>query len=179
MDEHELTADHMTKQCKNFLELVEISIGNDKQPLFDGADPDILYYSDFGDTNDAYNNVLPYGEDIQDQKMVEVNKAYIEQLYYYIEDKLVIQGKYYIPVLDQVTHRKWDASSNRIGEEHSNPIIHTRIYKLKIPDRRVDEYAVNIIIDDLIEQVDDQRKNNEILENIVAFHPDPVVGITI
>ena len=49
---------------------VEVKNGNDKQHLFDGTDPDILYYSIFGDTNDTYNNVLPYGEDIQNQKKV-------------------------------------------------------------------------------------------------------------
>ena len=67
----------MTKQCRDFMERVEAKIVNSKQPLFDGTEPDIVYYSAFGDTDDADNNLLPYGEDIQDQKEVEVNEAYI------------------------------------------------------------------------------------------------------
>ena len=53
---------------------VEAIIGNAKQPLFDGTDPDRLYYSDFGDTNDSDKNFLPYGEDIQYHKEVEVSE---------------------------------------------------------------------------------------------------------
>ena len=32
--------------------------------MFDGEEVDRVYYSAFGDTKDAENNVLPYGEDI-------------------------------------------------------------------------------------------------------------------
>ena len=70
----------MTKQCNNFMGCVEDKIGDSKQPLFDGMDPEIVYYSAFGDAGNSENNVLPYGEEIQDQKEVEVNKAYIEAL---------------------------------------------------------------------------------------------------
>ena len=47
----------------------------------------MLYYSAFEDSDDADDNVLLYGKDIQDQKEVEVNKAYIESLdnYYWIQ----------------------------------------------------------------------------------------------
>ena len=37
----------MTKQCKNFIEFIEAKTGKSRQPLFDGTDPDRLYYSDF------------------------------------------------------------------------------------------------------------------------------------
>ena len=50
------------------MESVEAKIGNAKQPLFDGTGPDRIYYSAFGDTNDADKNVLPYGEEMQYQK---------------------------------------------------------------------------------------------------------------
>ena len=57
IDEHELTFDYMTEKCKNFMELVEAKIGNAKLSLFDGTNPDIIYYSDFGDTGDAEKNL--------------------------------------------------------------------------------------------------------------------------
>ena len=59
------------------MERVEAKIVNTKQPLIYCTDPDILYYSAFGDTNDVEDNALPYWEDIQYQKEVEVKEAYI------------------------------------------------------------------------------------------------------
>ena len=57
----------------------------------------------FGDTGNDDENVLPYGEDIQEQKEVEVNGAYIEALDSYIEYTVVVTGKYSIPVLTEYT----------------------------------------------------------------------------
>ena len=56
---------------------MESKIENTKKPLFDGTDPDRVYYSDFGDTNDADDSVLPYGEENQDHKEAKVNDSYI------------------------------------------------------------------------------------------------------
>ena len=46
-----------------------------------------------------------------------------------------------------------------------------------LPDGRVDGYAVNIIIEKLIDQVDDQVWYTGILEPIVSFCRDPDVAI--
>ena len=108
---------------------MEDKSGNDKQHLFDSTDPERVYYSDSGDTNNDDDNVLPYGEDIQYHKEVEVNEAYIEALDNYIGSKVVVTGKYYIPLLVQVKLRKLDTSGSPIGEEHSNPILNTSLYK--------------------------------------------------
>ena len=52
----------MTKQCKNFIECMKDTIGNTKQPLFNGKYLDRVYYSDFGDTDNSYKNVLLMGK---------------------------------------------------------------------------------------------------------------------
>ena len=88
------------------MERVEAKIGNAKQPLFDGTDSDRVYYSDFRCTYDADDRILIYGEEIQDQKEVKVNKAYIEAIDNYIGAKIVVPGKYYIPILAGAKHRK-------------------------------------------------------------------------
>ena len=115
---------------KNFMERVEAKNLNTKIPLFYVTELYRVYYSVFGDTNDADNNILPYGEDIQYKKDVEANEAYIEALDNYIGAKLVVPGKNYIPVLARLKCRKWDALGNPIGEERSNPILDTRAYEL-------------------------------------------------
>ena len=73
--------------------------------------------------------------------------------------------------------RKWDASGNPINEEHIKPILETGVYKLEFPCGRVDEYAINIIIDNLIDQVDDQGRDTGILEEIASFRHDTDVDI--
>ena len=47
------------------MEGVEAKIGNAKQAIFDVTDTGRVYYSVFGYTYDANDNVLPYGVDIQ------------------------------------------------------------------------------------------------------------------
>ena len=49
--------------------------------------------------------MLPYGEYIQDQKEVEVKKAYIEELDDYIVFNVVVPGKDSIPVIARVKYR--------------------------------------------------------------------------
>ena len=48
---------------------------------------------------------------------------------------------------------------------------------MKFSDGRVDEYAVNIIIENIIDQIDDQGWDTVILEDIVAFCADKDVAI--
>ena len=100
--------------------------------------------------------MLHYGEETQYQNEVKVNEDYIEAFDNYIGSKVVVPGKYSIPFLARVKRRKRDALVNPIGEEHSKPILVTRIYELEFPDWRVDEYVVNIIIENIIDHVDDQ-----------------------
>ena len=109
------------------------------------------------------------------QKEVEVRDSDIDALD--IGAKVVVHGKYSIPVLSWVKRKKQDSSGKPIFKEHSNPILDTRVYELEFPDVRVDEYAFNIIIDNLIDQVDDQGWDIGILEEIVAFRRDPDVDI--
>ena len=48
---------------------------------------------------------------------------------------------------------------------------------MELPNRIVDEYGVNIIIDNIIYQVDDQVLDAGSLDDIIAFRRDPDVAI--
>ena len=52
----------MKKRCKNIIEHVGAKTRNSKKPLFDGTEPERVYYSFFEDTEDSEDNVLPYEE---------------------------------------------------------------------------------------------------------------------
>ena len=146
--------------------------------FFNGMDPDRVYYSDFGDIDDADDNVLLYCEDIFDQKEIKVNKNCIEALDNYIGAKVVVTGKYYIPVIARVKLRKRDTSVNLINKKHSNPILEKRVYEFELSDGRVDEYVFKIIIDNIIDQIYDHRWDTGVLEEIVAFRCYHDVAIT-
>ena len=75
--------------------------------------------------------------------------------------------------------RKRYALDNAIGEEHSYPILDTRIYELELLDGRVDEYVVNVIIENLVYHIDYQGWDTRILEEIVSFCSDPDVAIPV
>ena len=48
---------------------------------------------------------------------------------------------------------------------------------MELPKRIVDEYGVNIIIENLVDQIDDQWWDAGILEEMVDFFHDPDVAI--
>ena len=64
--------------------------------------------------------MLHYVKEIQEQKEVQVNKAYIEELDNYIGAKVVVPGKYYISVLARGKLRKRCVLSNLIVEEQNH-----------------------------------------------------------
>ena len=70
--------------------------------------------------------MLLYGEEIQDQKEVEVSKACIEALCNYIGAEVFFPGKDSMLVLSKLKPKKWDASGNPICDDYSNPILDTR-----------------------------------------------------
>ena len=70
-------------------------------------------------------------------------------------------------------------NGNPIGLRNPNPILDTRNYEVELPDRSVETYAVNIIaesfmsnVDDegnfflLIDEIIDHRKNDEAVDSI-------------
>ena len=87
----------------------------------------------------------------------EVDMPYLEQLDEYIGLKVVIPGSTpdTEPVLAIVKGRKRDSDGNPIGIRNAKPILDTRIYQLEFPDGRVEEYGMNVLIENLMSQIDD------------------------
>ena len=46
-----------------------------------------------------------------------------------------------------------DDKGQPIGSPNTNPIIEYRIYELKFPDERVEEYSINDIIENMLDQI--------------------------
>ena len=135
----------MVASCNQFMETVESKIGNSRLPNYDSKEPCSIYFTTFGEDYDVDDNALPYGEEIQDIKMNEIDDAYIDSLDKYIRAEVVVPGKDSPSVLAKIRNRKRDTSGIPIGEANQNPILDTRIYEVEFPDGRVEEYSTYTI----------------------------------
>ena len=176
--EDELNSDFMKQNMERFMKSVEDRIGNHKTGIFDPQAPIQVYYDNFGDDRSEDDLVLPYGDEIIDAKDHEIDEAYLDSLDTYIGAKVVVPGRDAIPVLATVRGRKRDALGNPIGTSNPNPILDSRIYELEFPDGRVEEFALNTILENLIAQTDDDGWDMGLLDEVVDFRRDPSVAIS-
>ena len=65
----------MVKRTSNFTQSVEGQIGNHRQPIYDLFDPNRIYFAAFGDQPDEVNRLLLYGEEIMDQKTMDIDDS--------------------------------------------------------------------------------------------------------
>jgi len=68
--------------------------------------------------------------------------------------------------------RKCDSDGNPVGKRHTNPILDTHIYEVQFPDGHVEEFAVNVIVENLYSQVDDEGKQFLLLDETVKHRKD-------
>ena len=160
-----------------FMENVESKIGNHKTGIFNMNDPQAVYFEAFDEAPDADDNDEPFDEELIDIKHQEIDDAYLDSLDNYINAKVVIPGRDAVPVLATVRNRKRDAAGNPIGTSHSNPILDTRIYELEFPDGRVEEYSLNVIVENLVAQTDDDGWDTGVFDEIMDFRVDDKVAV--
>ena len=181
----DLLSDSMKSITTSFTSSVEDKIGNYRQPTYDEAKPESIYYHAFGDTSDIddnaeFVNVTPSGELIDAPLVADQNDAYFDDLDEYINTQVVVPGRDGATnVLARVARRKRDSSGNLIGKSNSNPILDSRIYELEFPDGRVEEYALNSIVESLYTQVDDEGFDTGIMDEIVGHRVDRTIAIPI
>ena len=177
IDDTDLSTVHMKEECKRFMTSLESKIGNHKEGIFDHDNPDVIYYNAFGDDLASDENALPYGDEILDTKIETIDEPYMEALDTYIGAQVVIPGKDSIPVLAKVIKRKRGLDDLPVGEHNQNPILDTRIYELQFPDGRVDEYAVNILAENLLAQADNDGWDCGLLEEIIDMRKDEDIAV--
>jgi hypothetical protein len=59
-----------------------------------------------------------------------------------------------------------DCNGNPIGVGHSNPVLDSRVYKVKFPDGHMEEFAANTIAENIFSQVDEEGNQYLLLEEI-------------
>ena len=110
-----------------FMETLESRIGNSRLSNYDAKELSSIYCTPCGDDYDLDDNVLPYGEEIDELKVNEIDDAYIDSLDKYIGAEEVVPGKDSLSVLTKIRNRKRGSSGNPIGKANQNPILDTRV----------------------------------------------------
>ena len=67
----------------------------------------------------------------------------------------------------QVIGRSTDDNGILIGIYDANPLLNSRVYDLMIPDGSVQQYAANVIAENLYSQVDEEGHRYIMLDEIV------------
>ena len=136
------------------------------------------YYAPFDCEKIEDDTITPYGNEIADVKTEEVNETYLEQLDQYIGAKVVIPGTTngIEPILATIKGRKRDHQGNPIGSPNVNPILDTRVYELQFPDGRIEDYSMNIIVENLIAQTDAEGYDTGIFKEIIDYRWDDKIA---
>jgi len=72
----------------------------------------------------------------------------------------------------KVTGQKRDPNGNPVGTPNGNPILDTRVCEVTFPYGHVDEYAANIIIENMYQQVDSDGNTHLIFQEITDHRCD-------
>jgi hypothetical protein len=80
-------------------------------------------------------------------------------------------------LLGRVTKRAVGPDSTLTGSYDNNPYINTMIYEVEFPDGQLREYAVNIIAENMLTQVDSDGNSITIMEGIIDYKKDDAVAV--
>ena len=82
------------------------------------------------------------------------------------------QGDILVPA--QVVGRKHDLDGNPIGQAHANPLLDSRVYEVEFPDEdgHTEEYAANIITENIYAEVDAEGNQFLIMDEIIGHKAD-------
>ena len=149
--------------------MLESRIGINLIPISDNANPSSIYHQPFGTSIDEDDEILPYRDDFTTLKTDKVNDRYLEDLDDLIGAQVSLPGNDGIPLLTSVKRRKLDHKGQPIGVPSRTPIIDSRIYELEFPDGRVEEYLVNVIIENMLNQVASNNWDASMLDEIISI----------
>ena len=74
-----------------------------------------------------------------------------------------------LPIIGKVKKRKRDASGNPIGEKKSNPIFYSRIYELEFPDVHIEEFAVNVLAENIFNKADSDGWDMGLIDEVIGY----------
>jgi hypothetical protein len=76
-----------------------------------------------------------------------------------------------------VTQRALGPDGRTAGPYDDNPMLNSIIYEVEFPDGQVKEYAVNVITENMLTQVDYDGYSTTILKPIIDYRKDKAVAV--
>ena len=119
------------------------------------------------DFQDGFDNVISHPE------VKEADESFMPEVMgdTYVNMELALpQGDTLEPRYARVTKRLRDASGIPIGTAHDNPILDTRMYKVKFMDGEKSSLLANYIAENLFAQIDDDGNCQVLLNEIIDHH---------
>ena len=71
-----------------------------------------------------------------------------------------------------VKSHKQTYNSLLLGRSHDNPMLDSRVYEVEFQDGTYSEYAANVLLENLYQQVDDEGRSHSILSSIINHSCD-------
>ena len=107
-----------------------------------------------------------------DVKVKDIDEPYMEELDNLIGSQVKLPDKGDIPLLVTVKKSKRDSHAQPVGRAGNDPVLDSRIYEFEYPDGRVEEYSMNTILENLVEQVGSNDWDVILLDKILVVRRD-------
>jgi hypothetical protein len=127
-----------------------------------------IYHDAMFDSPTDDEVTFPWDTELEELALSEQSDASMAQLDEYIGAQMVVPGKNGEgDILAKEHSRKRNSSGRLVGEAHPNPILDTRVFNIEFPDGHVEEYATNVVAENLYSQVDENGFDTGIFDEIV------------
>ena len=140
---------------KKYLEEIEKMLGESLTPATEGGSPSHEYYGD--DIEGSHE--LPDADELPDYDV-------------YINSKLVLPQDGDHMISARVIGQSKSDKGNIKGIFDTNPILDTQVCNVMFPDGSTQQYAVNIIAENLYSQVDEDGCRYQLLDSIIDHKTD-------
>ena len=158
----ELADPELTKKCQDFDTSISQKLGEPMSAdVFDELDPDMV--------TPEYQL---YEDDLEPSfEVPDVNAVTPEYQDDYIGAKvsLPVGG---MQLTGKVKKRAHDEDGELYGSQNVNPILDTRVYEIEYPDGKVQEYAANVIVENMYAQCDVDGNQYLLLGAIIDHKAD-------
>ena len=153
VEEPSTESNEVKDQMMMFTKNLETKIGISSIPIFEPRNPENIYYSPFDTVVDDDSYDLPYGDDFIDLNTNEVDSRYLNELDNLIGAQASLPSKDGLPWLVIFKKRNLNHREVSVGSLNSNTILDSSIHELEFPDRRIEEYSANVVLENMLDQV--------------------------
>jgi hypothetical protein len=188
----ELDDEGIKCRMKDFTESMESYIGNYTSATMKHFNEDIYATNLYNTMFASKDNDILGDEDLEFQELDDnghiVERIEADDLVHH-DNPLVESNDKYIGIKVPLKHhsgelregtvvrRKRNVDGSLIGTEHANPMVDTRVYEVEFPDGSTDEFATNLIVENLYNHIDDDGHSHSLLQCIVDHEVDTDVAI--